>query len=100
MTWTLRSRKCTHLGVTVLLSGSLLLSGTLREAEIWVHEEVVLGEPLHPKTGLGQGYPNVLVDPLPAGSMGRVLRRDSGWMEVQWYAEAKGWVPEASTLSL
>jgi hypothetical protein len=37
---------------------------------------------------------------LKAGNMGKIIRQESGWLEVQWYDAKRGWVPREVVLCI
>jgi hypothetical protein len=53
---------------------------------------------LNPHSGLGPQYPGILKKGhvLPAGSSGTILREQSGWKEIAFSQDQRGWIPKAS----
>ena len=84
----------------VLLSFFILLMlilAWLRSENLGIQKEVILLAEQNPRAGLGLQYPGILADRavLPSGSMGQLLREDSGWYEVLWGDKGRGWVPKS-----
>ena len=85
---------CVLLSFLMLL---MLVLAWLRAENLGIQKEVILLVEQNPRTGLGLQYPGILADRavLPSGSMGQLLREDSGWYEVLWGDKGRGWVPKS-----
>lgn len=89
-----------YLWITILSSSLLLYLASARTQGLWMDKKAVLLEADNPRSGIGLSYPGLLKDDLlKAGSTGTLIRREEGWVQVQWSPNLRGWV-EADKVGL
>jgi tetratricopeptide (TPR) repeat protein len=83
------------------LSLSAFVLAELRDDQMGISKEAVLQSNYNPHSGMGPSYPGIMSgEGLKAGNMGKVIRQESGWLEVQWYDAKRGWVPREVVLCI